>query len=112
MSTNGEPTGVLLLQLGTPDSPEVGDVRRYLAQFLSDPRVLDIPSALRWVLLRAVILPFRPRRSAEAYEKIWTEEGSPLALHTAALAGAVAGELGPEFLVEVGMRYRLSLIHI
>ncbi len=99
-------TGVLLLQLGTPDSTDVGDVRTYLAEFLSDPRVLDMPAPARWLLLRAVILPFRPRRSAEAYEKIWTDDGSPLLLHTQALTSAVAERLGPTVRVAFGMRYR------
>ena len=61
------PVGVLLLQLGTPDSTEVSDVRTYLREFLSDPRVLDLPAPARWLLLNAIILPFRPKRSAEAY---------------------------------------------
>lgn len=100
------PIGVLLVQLGTPDSTEVADVRRYLREFLSDPRVLDVPAPVRWGLLNLVILPFRPRRSAEAYEKIWTEEGSPLTIHTEALAREVAARLGPDYVVEVGMRYQ------
>jgi len=103
--SDAPPTGVLLVQLGTPDSPEVPDVRRYLREFLSDPRVIDIPAAARWLLLRAVILPSRPRRSAAAYQSIWTAEGSPLLVHTRELAGAVAARLGPAFRVEVGMRY-------
>ena len=108
--TETPPTGVLLIQLGTPDSPRVGDVRTYLREFLSDPRVLDIAAPLRRLLLEAVILPFRPRRSAEAYEKIWTDEGSPLLIHTAALAEKVAVRLGPAYRVEVGMRYRKPAI--
>ena len=104
------PIGVLLLQLGTPDSTSVADVRRYLREFLSDPRVIDIPAPARWLLLNAVILPFRPRRSAEAYEKIWTEEGSPLLLHTEEFARRLGEELGPDYRVAVGMRYRLPRI--
>ena len=104
------PIGVLLLQLGTPDSTSPGDVRRYLREFLSDPRVIDIPAPARWLLLNAIILPFRPRRSAEAYEKIWTEEGSPLLLHTNEFASRLAEELGPGYQVAVGMRYRLPRI--
>ncbi len=100
------PIGVLLLQLGTPDSTEVGDVRRYLREFLSDPRVLDLPAPARFLLLNAVILPFRPRRSAEAYEKVWTDKGSPLTLNTAALAQRVAAILGEGYRVAYGMRYR------
>jgi ferrochelatase len=97
--------GALLLNLGTPASPRVSDVRRYLRQFLSDPRVIDLPAAARRLLLEAVILPFRPRRSAEAYAKIWTPEGSPLLVHGRALREGVAAALGEAFRVELGMRY-------
>jgi len=100
------PTGVLLLQLGTPDSTSISDVRRYLREFLSDPRVLDIPAPARALLLNAVILPFRPRRSAEAYEKIWMDEGSPLTIHTETLTAQVRDILGGSFRVAFGMRYR------
>lgn len=100
------PVGVLLLQLGTPDSTDVSDVRTYLREFLSDPRVLDIPAPARWLLLNAVILPFRPRRSAEAYEKVWTEQGSPLVIHTEALAAKLQTVLGDGYRVVYGMRYR------
>ncbi|MFO7548592.1 MAG: ferrochelatase [Acidimicrobiia bacterium] len=103
---DSSPVGVLLVQLGTPDSTRVSDVRRYLDEFLSDPRVLDVPAPVRWLLLKAVILPFRPRRSAEAYEKIWTEAGSPLVLNTAELGEAVARLLGDRYRVAVGMRYQ------
>jgi len=100
------PVGVLVLQLGTPDSTSVRDVRRYLREFLSDPRVLDMPAPIRWLLLNVVILPFRPRRSAEQYRKIWTEEGSPLMIHTKGLADALQAELGKGYLVRVAMRYQ------
>lgn len=100
------PTGVLLVQLGTPVSPAVGDVRRYLREFLSDPRVMDIPAPVRSVLLNAVILPFRPRRSAHAYRQIWTEEGSPLTRHTEDLVGKLQDRLGAGFRVVMGMRYQ------
>lgn len=106
------PTGVLLLQLGTPDSTSTSDVRRYLREFLSDPRVLDIPAPARALLLNAVILPFRPRRSAEAYEKIWTEQGSPLIVHTAALTDAVQRLLGDGYRVVYGMRYQNPSISV
>jgi protoporphyrin/coproporphyrin ferrochelatase len=99
-------TGVLLLQLGTPDSPGTGDVRRYLREFLSDPRVLDMPALARWLLLELVILPFRPRRSAHAYRKIWTDEGSPLLVLSNALVDAVGTGLGDGYRVVLGMRYR------
>jgi ferrochelatase len=106
MSDASSPTGVLLLQLGTPDSTDVSDVRKYLREFLSDPRVLDIPAPARFLLLNGIILPFRPRRSAEAYEKIWTEDGSPLIIHTDALTEKVAARLGDDHRVAFGMRYQ------
>jgi ferrochelatase len=99
-------TGVLLVNLGTPDSPSTRDVRRYLREFLSDPLVIDIPAVPRWLLLNLVILPLRPRKSAAAYAKIWTDEGSPLRLHGDRLRDAVAAKLGDAFHVELAMRYR------
>jgi ferrochelatase len=99
-------TGVLLVNLGTPDSPDVRDVRRYLREFLSDPRVIDIPPIPRWLLLNLVILPFRPKQSAAAYAKIWTKLGSPLRVHGDALRDAVARRLGDDFVVVLAMRYR------
>jgi ferrochelatase len=98
-------TGVLLVNLGTPDSPQPRDVRRYLREFLSDPRVIDLPAPARWLLLHAVILPFRPRASARAYQQIWTPAGSPLLLHGRALQAALASTLGDAYVVELGMRY-------
>lgn len=98
-------TGILLINLGSPESPETGDVRRYLREFLSDPLVIDLPAPARWLLLNAVILPFRPRRSAAAYRKIWTPEGSPLRVHGRALRAALGEALGGEYRVELAMRY-------
>lgn len=98
-------TGLLLINLGTPDSPEVADVRRYLREFLSDPRVIDLPAPARWLLLNLIILPFRPRRSAAAYRTVFTERGSPLLVHGQDLAAAVAQELGQGWRVALGMRY-------
>lgn len=106
MRSSSTPVGVLLLQLGTPDSTSVADVRSYLREFLSDPRVLDMPVLARQLLLNLVILPFRPRRSAEAYEKIWTDQGSPLTIHTQSLRSKVQARLGEDFHVVVGMRYK------
>lgn len=100
------PIGVLLVQLGTPDSTDVSDVRTYLREFLGDPRVLDMPAPARALLLNAVILPFRPRRSAEQYEKIWTEDGSPLIIHTESLAERLQTALGDTYRVAFGMRYQ------
>lgn len=98
--------GLLLINLGTPDSPGTGDVRRYLREFLSDPRVLDINPMLRGFLLNAVILPFRPAKSGAAYRKIWTDRGSPLMVHTRDLESKVAARLGSDVQVEVAMRYQ------
>ncbi len=97
--------GVLLTNLGTPDGPDPRSVRRYLREFLSDPRVIDLPAVGRWLLLNAIILPFRPRQSAEAYRAIWTDSGSPLLWHGQQLTRAVAERLGSGFEVELGMRY-------
>ena len=98
-------TGVLLVNLGTPDSPETPSVRRYLREFLSDPRVLTLPAPLRWFLLNFVILPTRPRVAAAAYEKIWLPEGSPLRVHSDTLVREVSRVLGARFRVELAMRY-------
>lgn len=99
-------TGLLLVNLGTPDSTSVGDVRRYLREFLSDPRVLDVPAIQRFLVLNLFILPFRPARSAHAYEKIWTDRGSPLLSHTVDLAEKVAERLAGTAQVEIAMRYQ------
>ena len=99
------PTGVLLINIGTPDSTKVGDVRRYLREFLSDPRIVDINPVGRFFLLNCIILPFRPKRSAEAYSQIWTEQGSPLLLETQKQAIDLQTELGNDYVVELGMRY-------
>ncbi len=96
--------GILLVNVGTPDDPSVPSVRRYLREFLGDPQVLNMPAPLRWLLLNAVILPFRPKRSAHAYQRIWTEGGSPLLLHSRAQTEAVARAL-PGVMVRLAMRY-------
>ena len=98
--------GLLLLNLGTPDSPQPADVRRYLREFLSDPRVLDINPAFRKVLLETVILPRRPKESGEAYASIWTERGSPLLFHSQDFAAKVARKLEGLVHIELGMRYQ------
>lgn len=97
--------GVLLINLGTPDSASVPDVRRYLAEFLADGRVLDMHPVGRWLLLNLVILRTRPPKSAHAYQQIWTERGSPLLFHSQDLAAALQAELGQGFRVDLGMRY-------
>lgn len=97
--------GLLLVNLGTPASPKTGDVRRYLREFLSDPRVIDIHPIARWLLVNLIIAPFRAPKSAQAYAKIWTPQGSPLWLHTRDLSEAVAKKLGGGYAVEMAMRY-------
>jgi protoporphyrin/coproporphyrin ferrochelatase len=97
--------GLLLVNLGTPDSPAPGDVRRYLREFLSDPRVLDMPAWRRFLVLELLILPRRPRASGEAYEKIWTKRGSPLLFHSEDLAAKVRERLAGRAVVELAMRY-------
>ena len=105
MAENTPRIGVLLVNVGTPQSPAAADVRRYLGEFLSDPRVIDIHPVARWLLLHLFILPFRPRRSGASYEKIWTEEGSPLLVFGSRFAAALNEALGDGFDVELGMRY-------
>ncbi|HEX5754303.1 MAG TPA: ferrochelatase [Archangium sp.] len=97
--------GLLLVNLGTPDAPHTGPVRRYLREFLSDPRVVDIHPVGRWFLLNLIILPFRSPKSAHAYRTIWTEQGSPLMVHSKALTAAVTERLSGEYEVELAMRY-------
>ena len=79
-------TGVLLVNLGTPDAPDAGAVRRYLAQFLMDPRVIDVNVVSRALLVYGAVLPFRPRKSAAQYRTIWTDRGSPLTRPTTSSA--------------------------
>jgi ferrochelatase len=97
--------GVLLMNLGTPESPEVGAVRTYLREFLSDPRVIEIPSLVWQPILRGVVLRTRPSKSAHAYRQVWSEEGSPLAAITARQARALAGAWGDGVVVDYAMRY-------
>ena len=95
--------GLLLVNTGSPASTQTADVRRYLRQLLSDPRVIDLPAPLRWGLVNLVIAPFRAPKSAEAYKKVWTSEGSPLLVHGRALQKGLAAELGADWQVELGM---------
>lgn len=97
--------GLLLINLGTPDSPRTPDVRRYLREFLSDPRVLDVPAWKRTLVLNLFILPFRPKQSGEAYEQIWTDRGSPLMIHTEELTSKVRARLGERVITDFAMRY-------
>lgn len=103
-------TAVVLVNLGTPEAPTAAAVRRYLREFLSDPRVVEIPRPLWWVVLNAFILPFRSKKSAHAYQSIWTEQGSPLMVHTIDLGHALQEQLGRDAgpdapRVVVAMRY-------
>jgi ferrochelatase len=99
-------TGLLLINLGTPEAPTAGAVRSYLREFLGDPRVLDIGAIGRALLLNLIILPTRPAKSAEAYAKVWdAKRGSPLMYHSRDLAAAVADQLGADWHVELAMRY-------
>ncbi len=97
--------GVLLVNLGTPDSPSVKDVRKYLTQFLNDPRVIDIPAIARFFLVNFIIVPFRAPKSAALYKKIWTPEGSPLLTHGKKIKNLLRQSLGGKYSVELGMRY-------
>lgn len=97
--------GILITNLGTPDAPTVGALRRYLREFLWDPRVVEVPRPLWWGILNAFILPFRPFAVSKAYREIWTEEGSPLLSLSLRLACETAGALEEELPIRVGMRY-------
>lgn len=103
--------GVLLVNLGTPDTPTAHAVRKYLAEFLSDPRVVDYPRALWLPILHGVILNVRPARSARAYEKIWTSEGSPLRRFTKGAADSLAEKLSGIVRVDWAMRYGAPSVH-
>lgn len=99
-------TTVLLINLGTPDSPSVRDVRSYLSQFLNDPRVVDLPWLLRKILVNLIIVPFRAPKSARIYQKLWTDQGSPIILHGERVKALLQERLGPDFDVELAMRYK------
>ena len=96
---------VLLVNLGSPERPESGSIRKYLKTFLSDPRVMDMPSVIRWLILYLFILPFRPAVIREKYQKIWDEDGFLLLKNSQRLVESLSDELGPEYNVEMGMRY-------
>lgn len=97
--------GVLLINLGTPDAPDSASVRRYLKQFLSDKRVVEIPQIIWQPVLRGAVLTTRPKKSAHAYQQIWTDEGSPLLAITKRQAAALQERLGETALVDCAMRY-------
>ena len=98
--------GVLLVNLGTPDSPKVKDVRKYLIEFLMDGRVIDIPVLLRFLLVNFVIAPFRAPQSSAVYRRLWLEEGSPLLVYGKSITNKLNDNMGDEFVVELAMRYQ------
>ncbi len=105
---DGPRCGVLLVQLGTPDAPEPAAVRRYLAEFLADPRVVEIPRVAWWPILHGIVLRTRPARSARKYRTVWTDQGSPLLVNTrlqASLLRDLLGEQGFDLEVAFAMRY-------
>jgi len=107
--TRDRRVGVLLVNLGTPDAPTPAALRRYLQEFLADPDVVTLPRLLWWPILHGLVLRTRPKRSAEAYRRIWTDQGSPLLVNTLALkdkfAAALRQQLGGNHRVDMGMRY-------
>jgi len=98
--------GVLLVNLGTPDSPETKDVRKYLDQFLMDERVIDIPKFNRTLLVKGIIVPFRSPKTSKLYKEIWNENGSPLLYYSEIQAKLLQEKLGNEYHVELAMRYQ------
>jgi ferrochelatase len=97
---------VLLINLGTPDSPKTSDVRKYLSEFLNDPRVIDIPWLARKILVNLIIVPFRAPKSAKIYEELWDEKGSPLLYHGVSMQQKLQNKLGDDYQVEFAMRYQ------
>lgn len=111
ISTNSESkairkTGVLIVNLGTPDSPSVPDVRKYLREFLMDERVIDIPFINRWFLINFIIAPFRSPKSAKIYKQLWLPEGSPLKIYGYSVEEKLQKKLGDKYVVKLAMRYQ------
>lgn len=104
-SNSNEKIGVLLCNLGTPDRPVCPGLRKYLAEFLMDPRVIELPRLFRAILVRGIIVNFRSHKSAAAYREVWTDDGSPLLINSLNLGQKVGSLLGDNFQVEVAMRY-------
>ncbi len=98
--------GVLLINLGTPDSPSVSDVRKYLREFLMDKYVIDLPYIARWLLIHLIISPFRGPKSAKIYQELWTEKGSPLFFYGKKVTQLLQNKLGDDYTVYLGMRYQ------
>jgi ferrochelatase len=105
MKDNKFKKGVLLVNLGTPESYEPRDIRKYLDEFLSDPRVIDIPAVSRFLLLQLVILPTRPQRVSQSYKQVWLESGSPLLVYSKQACLELQEALGDDYIVELAMRY-------
>lgn len=99
-------TTILLVNLGTPDSTSVSDVRSYLSQFLNDPRVIDIPWLLRKILVNLIIVPFRAPKSAKIYKELWTDQGSPIIIYGERVQRLLQERLDEDFTVELAMRYK------
>ena len=102
--------GILLVNLGTPDSPSTADVRKYLNEFLMDGRVIDINPILRTILVKGIIVPFRGPKSAKIYKKLWTKEGSPLLVYSQRVHQLMKQRLGDDYQVELAMRYQTPSI--
>jgi ferrochelatase len=99
-------TGVLIVNLGTPDSPSVPDVRKYLREFLMDGRVIDVPPLFRWLLVNCIIAPFRAPKSAKTYQELWEDRGSPLKFYGEDVERMLQTSLGDEYEVRLAMRYQ------
>ncbi|MBL8014414.1 MAG: ferrochelatase [Candidatus Omnitrophica bacterium] len=106
MKIKNSKIGVLLVNLGTPDSPSVADVRKYLQEFLMDGRVIDIPWLQRFFLVNGLIAPFRAPSSSHGYKQLWTPEGSPLKVYGYKLKELIQTQLGEDYCVSFGMRYQ------
>ncbi|MCC9134874.1 ferrochelatase [Pontibacter silvestris] len=105
MSKTGK-TGVLIVNQGTPDSPSVPDVRKYLREFLMDERVIDIPYMNRWALVNLIIAPTRAPKSAKVYQEVWTSNGSPLKIYGYRVEELLQKALGKDYVVKLAMRYQ------
>ena len=102
--------GILLVNLGTPDSSSVRDVRRFLREFLMDPLVVDMPLIARWLLVNCIIVPFRGPKSAAEYQRLWTEKGSPLKVHSEELSTKMTERLRDKYSLALAMRYQSPTI--
>lgn len=103
-------TAVLITNLGTPKSTELNSIKEYLSEFLMDPDVISLPTPLRWLLVRGLIVPTRSPKSQHAYQSIWTDRGSPLLFHSEDLQKKLQAHLGSDYTVFLGMRYSIPSI--